>query len=51
VFSVSRADLDRIRELHRADFREVRAIVAASDPAEVVALVVVHLASFPSESR
>lgn len=43
VFSVSRADLDRIRELHLAYFREVRGIVAASEPAEVVGLVNVQL--------
>jgi transcriptional regulator with XRE-family HTH domain len=43
VVSVSVADLARIEELHRAYFRQVRAIVAASEPPEVVALVNVHL--------
>ncbi|HKO49474.1 MAG TPA: DUF4423 domain-containing protein [Polyangiaceae bacterium] len=43
LFSVSRADLERIRELHRAYFRELRRIVAASEPAECVALANVHL--------
>lgn len=43
LFSVSRADLERIRELHRAYFREVRRIVAASEPSECVALMNVHL--------
>lgn len=46
VVSVSRADLARIEELHRAYFRQVRAIVAASEPAEVVALVNVQLVPF-----
>ena len=46
VVSVSRADLARIEELHRAYFREVRAIVAASEPSEVVALVNVQLVKF-----
>ena len=43
VFAVSRADLERIRELHLAYFRALRAIVAGSEPAEVVALVNVQL--------
>jgi hypothetical protein len=43
LFSVSRADLERIRDLHRAYFRELRRIVAASEPAECVALANVHL--------
>jgi hypothetical protein len=46
VFSVSHADLDRIRELHLAYFREVRGIVAASEPPEVIALVNVQLMSW-----
>jgi hypothetical protein len=49
VVSVSRADLDRIEALHRAYFREVRTIVAASEPAEAVALINVQLVRF-SES-
>jgi hypothetical protein len=43
LFSVSRADLERIRELHRGYFRELRRIVAASEPSECVALINVHL--------
>jgi hypothetical protein len=46
AFSVSKADLDRIRELHLAYFREVRGIVAASEPPEVVALINVQLMSW-----
>src|SRR5207248_3094077 len=38
LFSVSRADLARIEELHRAFFRELRQIVAASEPPECIAL-------------
>ena len=43
VLSVSRADLARIREMHLAYFRELRAVVAASEPVEVAALVNVQL--------
>lgn len=43
LFSVSRADLERIRELYRAYFREVRRIIGASEPSECVALMNVHL--------
>jgi Domain of unknown function (DUF4423) len=43
LFSVSRADLERIRELHRAYFRELRRIVAASEPDECIVLANVHL--------
>lgn len=43
LFSASHADLARIRELYRGYFREVRRIVAASEPAECVVLMNVHL--------
>ena len=43
LFSVSHVDLERIRELHRAYFRELRRIVAASEPAECIVLANVHL--------
>jgi hypothetical protein len=43
VLSVSAADLDRVRERLRVAFREIRAIVAASEPSEKVALVNLHL--------
>jgi hypothetical protein len=43
IFSVSRADLERIQELHRAYFSELRSIVAASEPSECIALANVHL--------
>lgn len=39
VFGVSEADLARIRALQSAFYREVRAIIAASEPTEVVALL------------
>jgi DNA-binding phage protein len=44
LFSVSRQDLERIRALHRSYFQELRAIVAQSSPAQVVALVSMSLA-------
>jgi transcriptional regulator with XRE-family HTH domain len=43
LFSVSRADLERIQELHRSYFRELRRIVADSEPSECIALAIVHL--------
>ena len=43
LFTVSSADFERIRALHRAYFRELRAIVAQSEPAETVALVTMSL--------
>ncbi len=43
VFAVSRADFERIRELHLDYFRALRAVVAESEPAEVVAVVNVQL--------
>lgn len=49
VFSVSAADLERIRELHRAFFREVRQIVAASEPTDRVALLATQLLDWPTE--
>lgn len=39
VFSVSRADLARIRAIQEAAFAELRGVVAASEPIEAVALV------------
>lgn len=43
VLSASRPDLARIAELLHATFRDIRAIVAASEPAECVALLNLHL--------
>jgi transcriptional regulator with XRE-family HTH domain len=40
---VSRADMARLRELQRAYFRELRAIVVRSQPVEVVALATMQL--------
>ncbi len=43
LFSVSRKDFERIQELQRAFFRELRRIVAESEPSECIALANVHL--------
>jgi hypothetical protein len=43
LFSVSERDYQRLRELHAAYFRELRSIVAASEPAERVVLANVSL--------
>lgn len=45
VFSVSEADLEQIRALHKAYFQEVRAIIAKSSPVERVALLNMQLLS------
>jgi hypothetical protein len=50
LFSVSRADLQRIAELQRSYFRDLRAIVAESEPAEAVALVTLCLCELDAES-
>jgi hypothetical protein len=38
VFAVSSADLERLRDLQRAYFRQMRSIIAASEPSERVVL-------------
>ncbi|MGD8863437.1 MAG: DUF4423 domain-containing protein [Myxococcales bacterium] len=43
VLSVSQRDLERVRALLRATYREIRAIVAASEPTETAALINLQL--------
>jgi len=43
VFTCSRSDLERIRQAHLQYYRELRAIVADSEPGEVVAVANVQL--------
>lgn len=43
VFTVSRADYARIVELQRGYYAQLRAIVAASEPVQVVALASTHV--------
>jgi hypothetical protein len=43
VISVAEVDVDRIREILRAAYREIRTLVAASEPTEAVALVNLQL--------
>lgn len=51
VCSIAARDLDRIREILRATFREVRSIVAASEPEETVALMNLQLVEWsPTEA-
>jgi hypothetical protein len=50
VLSISHADLLRVRELLRSTYREVRAIVAASEPSETAALLNLQLVEWaPAE--
>jgi hypothetical protein len=51
LLSVSRPDLERIAELLHATFREIRTVVAASEPAECVALLNLHLVGWNGEPR
>ncbi|MFZ5480002.1 MAG: helix-turn-helix domain-containing protein [Myxococcota bacterium] len=51
VFTVSSADLERIREMHLAYFRALRAVVAASEPGEHVVVANVHLFSLADAPR
>ncbi len=50
VFTVSRADFERIREAHIAHIRSMRAIVATSQPGEVVAVANVRLFDLGAEA-
>jgi hypothetical protein len=43
VFGVSARDLERIRELQARHFREVRDLIARSQPVERVVLTIQHL--------
>jgi hypothetical protein len=45
VFAVSEADLRRIQDLYRAYFRQVRSIIAQSEPSERVVLATLQLLS------
>lgn len=49
VISLSASDLARVRETLRRAFREIRAIAAASQPAESVALLNLHLVTWNDE--
>jgi hypothetical protein len=51
LFGVSNADYKRIEALQRAYFRELRSIVAASQPVETVAVVNLQLFSLLVEGR
>lgn len=51
VFSVSADDLARIRELHRAYYRQVRAIASASSPTDAVVLLNLQLLALGPTAR
>lgn len=50
LFSLSREDLARVASLQRGFYREVRSIVAASEPSEVLALMNIQLVTWDPES-
>jgi transcriptional regulator with XRE-family HTH domain len=47
LMSLSDADLDRVREILRNAFREIRALAAASEPVQSAALLNLQLVTFP----
>lgn len=51
VFAVSEADLARIQDLQRAYFRQMRSIIAASEPSERVVLASLQLVPLDTASR
>jgi transcriptional regulator with XRE-family HTH domain len=50
VFSVSHDDLAQLRELHRAYYRQVRAIASASSPTDLVVLLNLQLVALTGPS-
>ena len=51
VLSVSHRDLTRIRELLRSTYREIRSIVAASEPTEAAALINLQLVGWGGQGE
>jgi DNA-binding phage protein len=49
VFSISRDDYAKLRQLQRDFYRAVRALVAASQPTDIAALLIVHSMSWDVE--
>lgn len=49
VFSISAADYERVRDLQKQYFREVRSIVAGSESPQCVALLTQHLLRFGAD--
>ncbi|MGD8861100.1 MAG: DUF4423 domain-containing protein [Myxococcales bacterium] len=47
LISLSEADLERVREILRAAYREIRAVAVASEPVEAAALLNLQLVTFP----
>jgi transcriptional regulator with XRE-family HTH domain len=47
VISVSNADIERVREILRRAFREIRALAAASEPVQRAALLNLQLVTWP----
>jgi transcriptional regulator with XRE-family HTH domain len=51
VFSISAADLARLEDMHRSYYRALRAVVAASEPAERVAVANLQLFALDAPER
>lgn len=50
VISVAASDIERVRDILRGAFREIRTVAAASTPIESVALLNVQLVTWPDDS-
>ncbi len=51
LMTLSKADLERVRQLQRAYFRELRALVASSEPEETAAVVLMQIISLTPEEQ
>jgi hypothetical protein len=51
LMTLSKADLERVRQLQRAYFRELRALVASSEPEETAAVVLMQVISLTPEGQ
>ncbi|MFZ5893089.1 MAG: DUF4423 domain-containing protein [Myxococcota bacterium] len=49
VFSVTRADYEKLKQLQREFFRGARALIAASEPTEMAGLLLVNLVGWEAE--
>jgi hypothetical protein len=51
LMTLSHADLERVRQLQRAYFRELRALVASSEPEETAAVVLMQVISLTPDPQ
>jgi hypothetical protein len=51
VFSISRGDYQRLQQMQREFFRGARSVIAASEPTDLAALLVVHLSAWHPDTE